>query len=71
MWPPEPVPEEGAEDVDALGLVEEAAAADPQEPTWEDQPVKNRLITVLSYLRSQHLYCLHCGCQVICTAPDF
>ena len=48
---------------------ETEADEDAKEPGWEDQPVKDKLMTVLTYLRSQHCYCLHCGCQVCLLPP--
>jgi len=59
MWP---LPE-NQEDSDDGGDAEEAEE-EAKEPGWEDQPVKDKLVTALTYLRSQHFYCLHCGCQV-------
>lgn len=46
----------------------DASAEQPEEkdsePSWEEQPVRDKLMTVLGYLRQQHFYCLHCGHQV-------
>ena len=68
LWPPEPAVDPDAneennkesESIPADQTLEEEI----KEPTWEDQPVLDRLQTVLKYLRTQHFYCLHCGCQV-------
>lgn len=61
LWP---LPEEDAseEASETLEAQEQAQAA--KEPTWEDQPVKDKLVTALTYLRQHHSYCIHCGCQV-------
>jgi hypothetical protein len=59
LWPL-PEKEENSDD-DGEGKEAEDEA---EEPGWEDQPVKEKLVTALTYLRSQHVYCLHCGCQV-------
>jgi len=62
LWPP-PEPQKPPEG-DVAG---ETAPEEVKEPGWEEQPVRDKLLTVLTYLRSQHSYCLHCGCQVCMT----
>lgn len=62
LWPPvEPV-EGGEEAADGEKPPEEEQQ--PAELSWEDQPVRDKLVTALTYLRNHHSYCLHCGCQV-------
>ena len=62
LWPlPEPEEPQAEEAVAEEPVTGEQVAA---EPTWEDQPVKDKLVAALTYLRSQHNHCLHCGCQV-------
>ena len=62
LWPlPEPDEPQAEEVVAEEPVTGEQEAA---EPTWEDQPVRDKLVAVLTYLRSQHNYCLHCGCKV-------
>ena len=64
LWaPPEP---QAPEDEEEVAEAEE----ETKEPGWEDQPIKDKLMTVLTYLRSQHCYCLHCGCQVCILSPQ-
>ena len=64
LWPP-PEVEASEEGDEKVAEAEEQAKV----PCWEDQPVKDKLMTVLTYLRSQHCYCLHCGCQVCILPP--
>ena len=52
---------EGGENAEEVKGVEEE---EEKEATWEDQPVKDKLITALTYLRNHYSYCLHCGHQV-------
>ena len=42
----------------------ENVEAEDKEPTWEDQPVKGKLMTALSYLRNHYSYCFYCATQV-------
>lgn len=64
MWPP--VQKEEEEESEKKEDENEKIS----EPTWEDQPAKTRLLTVLTYLRMEHFYCLHCGCQVNTSGLD-
>lgn len=52
MWPVEPKSESDKEDDEV------------EEDSWEALPVAEKLADVLSCLRSRHLYCLFCGCEV-------
>lgn len=65
LWPqPDTEAAEESDDkADATAAEELIEVADP-EPTWEDQPVRDKLVTALRYLRTHHFYCLHCGAQV-------
>ena len=43
---------------------EEKIQSEDKELTWEDQPVKDKLMTALSYLRKHYFYCFYCVTQV-------
>lgn len=63
LWPlPEQTDEEAAEGEDHEVKVDDIQES--QEASWEDQPVKDKLISALRYLRAHYFYCLHCGHQV-------
>ena len=42
----------------------EKSEPEDKDAIWEDQPVKDKLFTALSYLRNHYFYCLYCGTQV-------
>jgi hypothetical protein len=57
MWPPPP-----PEPADEEQAAEEEAAQELH--PWEDRPAAQKLGDVLQWLRSEHCYCVYCGCQV-------
>lgn len=63
LWPPVEISESEAELEDKEEDGEKSEPED-KEATWENQPVKDKLVTALSYLRNHYFYCLYCGTQV-------
>ena len=61
MWLVEPPLEEGGDGEEP----DEDAAAAPVNP-WAELPIAEQLRDVLERLRSEHSYCIFCGCQVNC-----
>ena len=59
MWLVEPPLVEGGDDEEP----DEDAAAAPVNP-WAELPIAEQLQDVLDRLRSEHSYCIFCGCQV-------
>lgn len=63
LWPPieKSDSEAGLEEKEDK---EEEVEPEVKEPSWEDQPVRDKLMTALSYLRRHYSYCFYCGTQV-------
>ena len=68
VWLAEPSLQEVDDAADGTEEAEAEAEAGPVNP-WTELPLAQRLSDVLQRLRTEHSYCIFCGCQVCFNLP--